>query len=85
MRERKRKRWAVIRALRNPSKEPWSQDARGSSTFAFIQSKVPSYFIGEESEVQRGDSYPKVLSMSVADQRIQTCLGVLESPGFDSH
>lgn len=33
------------------------QDASGSSTYASILSKVPSYFIGEEIEVQGGNVF----------------------------
>ena len=60
------------------------QDASGSSTYASILSKVPSYFIGEEIEVQ-GATFSTMLSVALADQRIQTCLGVLEKLGFDFH
>lgn len=60
------------------------QDAGGSSTYASILSKVPSYFIGEETEVQ-GAMLSKMFSVALADQRIQTRLGVLEKLGFDSH
>ena len=36
-----------------------------------ILSKVPSYFIGEEIELQ-GPRLPKMLSVALADERIQT-------------
>lgn len=42
-------------------------------------------FIGEEIGSSRGQSYLQVLSVALADQRIQTCLEVLEKLGSHSH
>lgn len=84
LRKRKRKRQAVITALRNPSKEPQPQDAIGSS-FCLHPAQNAKLLYGWGNWGPGGDRYLWVLGVSAADQRIQTCLGVLESPGFDAH